>query len=364
MGRGWLLGAPASDRPAGCASGDGRKYARLVAATPEARRGLADAFGDESSERGSDLSPEERRFAAAEALRWAFVRASERARGHRVILAVDDLHSVDGASRNAFADTLNDPPLVPALLVATYSLGFDPGWAADVAAARVLIGLPTELALKTVAHSVKPSSPVLRGSRTIVPLYLEQLLRFLREESGDVPAALADIIAVRVERLPADARRVLQAAAVWGDDATDEVLTHMLDEGVDLVEALAYLRRAGMVQLDESIRCSHPLVREVTLATIPVAVRRELHAAAAVACEERDLPIEVRALHEYWGGTAFHALLLLERVSVLASARGDHQGAIMALRRGLEFARRELFRGELDVLGDADQQQVGHGLSD
>src|SRR6202030_1085412 len=33
---------------------------------------------------------------------------------------------------------------------------------------------------------------------------------------------------------------------------------------------------------------------------------------------------------------------------VLASARGDHQGAIMALRRGLEFARRELFRGELD----------------
>jgi serine/threonine-protein kinase len=103
-----------------------------------------------------------------------------------------------------------------------------------------------------------------------------------------------------------------------------------------------------MVQLDDAIRSSHPLVREVTLATIPAAVRRELHAAAAVACEERDLPIEVRSLHEYWGGTAFHALLLLERVSVLASARGDHQGAIMALRRGLEFARRELFRGELD----------------
>jgi tetratricopeptide (TPR) repeat protein len=319
-----------------------------VAATPEARRGLADVFGDENSERGSELSPEERRFAAAEALRWAFVRASERARGHRVVLAVDDLHSVDGASRNAFADTLNDPPLVPALLVATCSPGFDPGWAADVAAVRPMIGLPTDLALSAVASSVKPSSPTLRGSRTIVPLYLEQLLRFLSEESGAVPAALADIIAMRVERLPADARRVLQAAAVWGDDATDEVLTHMLGEEVDLVEALAYLRRAGMVQLDDAIRSSHPLVREVTLATIPAAVRRELHAAAAVVCEERDLPIEVRSLHEYWGGTAFHALLLLERVSVLASARGDHQGAIMALRRGLEFARRELFRGELD----------------
>ena len=155
---------------------------------------------------------------------------------------------------------------------------------------------------------------------------------------------------MRVERLPADARRVLQAAAVWGDDADDEVLARMLGEELDLVEALGFLRRAGMLLVagGAGVRTSHPLVREVTLATIPAAVRRELHAAAAVVCDERDLPIEVRAMHEYWGGTAFQALLLLERVSVAAGARGDHQGAIMALRRGLELARRELFRGELD----------------
>ena len=55
------------------------------------------------------------------------------ARGHRVVLAVDDLHCVDGASRNAFADALSEPPLVPALLIATYAPGFDPGWAGDVA---------------------------------------------------------------------------------------------------------------------------------------------------------------------------------------------------------------------------------------
>jgi serine/threonine-protein kinase len=149
--------------------------------------------------------------------------------------------------------------------------------------------------------------------------------------------------------LPADARRVLQAAAVWGDDADDAVLTRMLSEEVDLVEALGYLRRAVMlVVAEDGIRTSHPLVREVVLAMIPAAVRRELHAAAAVVCDERDLPVEVRAMHETWGGTAFQALLLLERVSVLASSRGDHHGAVTALRRGLELARRELFRGELD----------------
>jgi serine/threonine protein kinase len=320
-----------------------------VAATAEARQGLADVFGTESRDKGEGLSPEERRFAAAEALKWAIVRANERARGHRVVLAVDDLHAIDGASCNAFSDALGDPPLVPALLIAAYPPGFDPGWAADMAAARVLTGLPTSEIQRALSKAGLPSPPVFTGSRTMVPLYVEQLLRFLREESGGVPPALADVIAVRVERLPPDARRVLQAASVWGDDADDQVLLHMLGDSVDIVEALGFLRRAGMVHLTESqIRTSHPLVREVTLATIPAAVRRELHAAASLVCGERSSPIEVRALHEAWGGTAFQALLLLEQVSAAASSRGDHRGAIMALRKGLDLARRELFRGELD----------------
>jgi serine/threonine-protein kinase len=320
-----------------------------VAATPEARRGLSDVFEHDTPERGAGLSPDERRFAAAEALRWAIVRASERARGRKVVLAVDDLHSVDGASRNALTDALSDPPLVPALLVAAYPPGFEPGWPADVAPVRVIGGLARSDVLKALAQSGGPSIPALGGARTIVPLYVEQLLSFLREESGAVPPALADLIAVRVERLPADARRVLQAAAVWGDDADDEVLMKMLADEVDLVETLGFLRRAGMVRIGEDgIRTSHPLLREVILATIPAAVKRELHAAAADVCDQRELSIEVRALHQYGGGSAFQALLLLERVSVLASARGDNQGAIMALRRALELARRELFRGELD----------------
>jgi serine/threonine-protein kinase len=322
-----------------------------VAATPEARRGLSDIFGHDGPARGKGLSPEERRFAAAEALRWAMVRASERSKGHRVVLAVDDLHCVDGASRNAFADALNDPPLVPALLVGAYAPGFDPAWSPDVAAERALAGLPKNVVLDALAQSSRPSSPVFGGaSAAIAPLYIEQLLRFLREDAGGgVPATLADIIAVRAERLPSDARRTLQAVAVWGDDADDRLLGKLLSDEVNFVEAVAFLRHAGMVQVtDGVIRTSHPLLREVTLATIPAAVKRELHAAAAIACDDRDLPIEVRALHEAGGGTSFQALLLLERVSVLCSGRGDHPGAVNALRRALELARRELFRGELD----------------
>jgi protein kinase-like protein/AAA ATPase-like protein/tetratricopeptide repeat protein len=328
---------------------DGGAARDWVAATPEARRGLADIFDHESPGRARELSSEERRFAAAEALRWAFVRASERRRERCVVLAVDDFHCIDGASRNAFSDALNDPPLVPALMVAAYAPWFNPGWARDVAEDRVLAALPASEVVASLERSLKPIPPELSPGRTVVPLYVEQLLRFLREESGRAPAGLADVIAVRVERLPPDARRVLQASAVWGDDADHDTVARMLGDEVDIVEALGFLRRAGMIAVGQNgIRTSHPLVREVTLTTIPAAVKRELHAAAAVLCDERELPIEVRAMHETWGGMAFQALLLLEKVSARASARGDHDGEVMALRRGLELARRELFRGELD----------------
>jgi uncharacterized protein HemY len=53
-------------------------------------------------------------------------------------------------------------------------------------------------------------------------------------------------------------------------------------------------------------------------------------------------------MHEYFAQNTFQALILLERVSARCSARGDMSGTVMALRRGLELARRELFRGEID----------------
>src|SRR5690606_36817910 len=108
-------------------------------ASAEAPRGLADIF--EHAGRG-ELSADELRYAVAEAHRWAIVRASERA-GHdtrkQVVLAVDDLHAIDGASRTAFADAVGEPPPVPSLLVVSYPPGHDPGWPASTASARVLL---------------------------------------------------------------------------------------------------------------------------------------------------------------------------------------------------------------------------------
>lgn len=315
------------------------------AAGAEARRGLADIF--EQGGRG-ELSSDELRFAVAEALRWAIVRASERAEGKKVVVAVDDLHAIDGASRTAFADAVGEPPLVPSLLVVSYPPGHDPGWPASTASARVLMGLPPALVSKLLSGNNRPSGSL--GGRGIAPLYVDQLLRFSREQGGRPPTRLADLIALRVERLPPDARRVLQAIAVYGDNADSATVTKMVTEGTNLDEARAVLVAAGMIEemSGGKHRTAHPLIRDVVLATIPAAVRRGLHATCAEIGEETGMPLEARALHEYNAQRTFQALILLEQVATKAGHRGDLGGSISSLRRGLDLARRELFRGELD----------------
>ena len=319
-----------------------------AAAGAEARRGLADIF--EHSGRG-ELSSDELRYAVAEALRWAIVRASERAEGKKVVVAVDDLHAIDGASRTAFADAVGEPPLVPSLLVVSYPPGHDPGWPASTASARVLMGLPPALVSKLLQGTNKPSSSI--GGRGVAPLYVDQLMKFSREQGGRAPTRLADLIALRVERLPPDARRVLQAIAVYGDNADDDTIAKLVTEKTNLEEALTSLEAAGMIVNVEGSATvhatAHPLIRDVVLATIPAAVRRGLHAACADIGEgSGKMPIEARALHEYNAQRPFQALLLLDQVAARAGMRGDLGGSITSLRRGLDLARRELFRGELD----------------
>ncbi len=187
--------------------------------------------------------------------------------------------------------------------------------------------------------------------RTVPPLYIDQLIRFNLEGGSDPPARMADLIALRIERLPIEARRTLQALAVVGD-ATDRAgVAALLPEISALDDLLATLNVAGLVvESAEGVRISHPLVRDVTLATIPAGVRRELHAEAHTlpTGSSGPLPLEVLALHAFYAQDSFEALMLLEQVADRAAARGDQHGCVLALRRGLDLSRREIFRGELD----------------
>jgi serine/threonine-protein kinase len=304
-------------------------------ASSEAKRGLEVLFG--ATENALDTT--ERRAALAEALRWAMQHAATLKSGDGLVLVVEDLDFVDGTSRNAVLDVLAEQPIACGLVVVTYSPGANPS-ATLPGETWSLSPLPAD----SFAHLLSPR--VASPARPLLPLHVEQLIAWARESNDQPPERLADLIARRAERLAGDARHTLHALSVWGECITD-VLKRLLPAGIDVRGALDVLERAGMVTIDErGVRISHPLVRRVVFSSIPAGLKRDLFARAA---ELRpDAPIEVRAKQAMHGGSALEALSLLELVSRRRAAHGDIPGSVSALRHGLDVARRELHRGELD----------------
>jgi serine/threonine-protein kinase len=307
-------------------------------ARPDAKRGLELLFGCSVPQA---LAPEDRRRALAEALRWALERAVLRALGAMVVLAIDDLDFVDGTSKNAFSDVLTEPPVASALVVVTYTPTANPAGEPLAGEKWTLTPLPYE------AYADLLPARLASDRRPLAPLHVEQLMAWAREGHETPPERLAELVARRAERLSPDARHVLHALAVWGDDATAETVQRLLPLGVDLASALDVLDRERVIAIDEGgVRIAHPLLRRVAFSSIPAGRKRELFLRAQEL--RTDAPLEVRARQAMHAGSAFEALSLLDALSARRTADGDIEGSVSALRHALDLARRELHRGELD----------------
>ncbi len=308
-------------------------------ARSEARLGLDLLFGPP---RERDFpAADVRRVALAEALRWALERAGRRADGALVVLSVDDLDFIDGTSSNAFADVLADPPVVGALIIVTYAPNASPTREPLAGETWTLQPLPPA----TFAHLLP--ARLRADPRPLAPLHVEQLIDWSRESREVPPERMADLVARRAERMAPDARHALHALAVWGDDASLDVLSRLLPPGADLGTALSLLGRARLiVQSGRSVRIAHPLVRRIAFSSIPAGRKRELFARAE---ELRpDAPLEVRSKQAMHGGSALEALALLDMLAIRRAAQGDHLGAVSSLRHALDVARRELHGDDLD----------------
>lgn len=306
----------------------------------DAYRGLNEIF--RGPQRGDLRSPMERRHCLASALRWALVRAASRGPGMPVLL-FDDLERMDGPSLQAVAELLDDPPPVAALFIGTHAPGFEAGWGSERTVSKRVEGLSREdvRSLLSLPLPLAPGEPIL-------PLYLEQALRYQLEGGTELPERIGDLIAQRLATLDADTRRVLQGLAILGFSAALSSIAELV-QSEDIETATQTLISCGMITLSAGCASfSHPLLRELTLAGIPIEARRGLHRRALRIEDKQRGPLEVRAEHAYHCQEAFQALLLLEQVADRATALGDSRAEIFALRRGLEVARKEISRGELD----------------
>ena len=313
---------------------------------PIARAGIAEVLDPKGLDgrRGKG-----RAEAVAVALAAAVRVAAGRSRSGRVGLFVDDLWRCDSLSARALALLTQRMPEGPLFLM-TASQPRNDVEDTDESVRMTLRGLEETESVALLQDRPGPNELAVDreddtapAGRLRTPLFLEQLVALgvseLHEEGA--PVRLADAVLARFERLDISARRLLQAIAVLGDSAPLEWVRE-LSRGSDM-GSLDALRADGLVEVQgETILICHPFVRELVETSIPAEHRKELHTTALQVAAGHGAPLEVRAEHAWRAAELMSALVLLERMGDAAVRRGDGPAAVLAFRRGLELARREL----------------------
>lgn len=199
------------------------------------------------------------------------------------------------------------------------------------------------------------------------PLFLTEMLAALAEEGRLVPSAagqwhlsstwsarplpepasIRTVIERRLACLNASTRRLVEAAAVYGepfDVETAEALTGLARPA--LFAALNDLIARRLARESSSsathFELAHDLIRRVAYASIPPEWRRELHRTVLVMLEQRgdrrSSAARVRAMHEAAiGPSTSHAPTSIVLVRLLAEAR-HHWSRVLPLRVGAAIA--------------------------
>ena len=230
--------------------------------------------------------------------RWLEAAAAARP----VVVVLDDLHWADDSTL-ALADFVARSPLPAALcLIVSYRpdelrraartrlAGF-----ASVAEHIQLGGLDRAAVGSLVTALAGPASLATvdeiyrRGGGH--PVFTRELaLLGMQEGEAAIPGAVRDLIDRRIRRLPEPTQRVLEVAALAGNDVHPDVLAAVLGTPQpDIGAACAHARQAGILTSagGGGTRFSHDLYRETLAESVSAARRPALHQAIGAALEDR-----------------------------------------------------------------------------
>lgn len=216
-----------------------------------------------------------------------------------VVLLLDDLHRADPASLDLLGRLLARPPAGPVLFTCAYRPGQAPG---ALLAALAEAG-PAALARDRIA--VPPLSPadtaaLLAGHPDPHPLHEAAggNPRYLQALTGEYGGLLGEVTA-----LPAQARAVLEAAAVLGEEFTPEDLAMAF--GADAADALTLLVREDLLRAEGRLRFRHPLLRQAVYERTDPVWRLRTHRRIARELAELGAPARAIAPHLACAGNRY-----------------------------------------------------------
>ena len=327
------------------------------------------------------LDPADRRRRTLAAIKTVLLRESQ---VQPLLIVFEDLHWIDSETQ-AFLDALVDGlPGVSILLAVNYRPEYRHGWGSKTYYRQLRIdALPAESAEELLASllgadaSVLPLKPLLIARTEGNPLFLEESVRTLVEvgalagsggayrlirplDTISMPPTVQAILAARIDRLGAEDKRLLQAAAVVGKDVPFAMLMAVADleenelrQGLERLQATEFLYEVRLFpELEYTFK--HALTHEVAYGSLLGDRRRALHAALVGAIERLyadrlDEHVEELAHHARRAGLRDEAIQYLHRAGERAAARSAHREAIAFFEQALAVL------GELgetsDVLG-------------
>jgi class 3 adenylate cyclase/tetratricopeptide (TPR) repeat protein len=258
------------------------------------------------------LDPPQRRQRTLEALKRLLLRESQI---QPVCLALEDLHWIDSETQ-AFLDSLIESlPTLRVLCLVNYRPEYQHGWGSKSYYTQLRIDpLPPASAEELLRAllgddpGVEPLKRLLIARTQGNPFFLEESVRTLVEtqvligERGayhlakalpdiQVPATVQAILAARIDRLPPEEKRLLQAASVIGEEvpfallqAVSEGPEEALRQGLAHLQAAEFLYEARLFP-DLEYTFKHGLTYQVAYRSLLHERRRALHRQVGEALE-------------------------------------------------------------------------------
>jgi tetratricopeptide (TPR) repeat protein len=313
------------------------------------------------------LDPPQRRQRILESVKRLLLRESQI---QPLLLLFADLHWIDAESQALLDALIESLPTTRILLLVSYRPEYQHAWGGKTYYTELRIDpLPPQSAdelLTALLGSDGTLEPVKRGLIERAqgnPFFLEESVQTLVEtgvlighrgayrmtaapDEWPIPATAQAMLAARIDRLPAEDKRLLQAASIIGRDVPFTLLQAIADSPEDTIRrALVHLEASDFIyetnaSPDLEYTFKHALTHEVAYAGVLHDRRRALHARIVAAIEalypdRLSDHLERLAHHAFRGAVWDKAVTYLRKAGARALAHSAYREAVTRFEHAL-----------------------------
>ena len=314
------------------------------------------------------LDPPQRRQRTLDDLKRVLLRESQE---QPLLLVFEDLHWIDSETQAFLNSLVESLPTAQLLLLVNYRPEYQHGWGSKTYYTQLRLDPLPRVSADELLHallgndaSLTPLTPLLITRTEGNPFFLEESVRTLVEtgvlvgEPGayrlaqalptvQVPATVQAVLAARVDRLPAEEKRLLQTAAVIGTSMPFALLQAIADlpdealhRGLARLQAAEFLYETRLFP-EREFTFKHALTHEVAYGGLLQERRRVLHGRIVevletFAAERLAEQIERLAQHALRGEVWAKAVAYCWQAGTKAAGHSAYREAVTYIEQALQ----------------------------